>query len=126
MEPEVTAPQPRSRGLCTLLAGIGFVVLIIGVTYFALLAVSARYGGQEARATAYVDLGRFLSGGRVWYKDARVYGGVALLLALASLLFGVSPLTRITIPVAAACYFLLVFRGEQLGKLIESWALKKG
>ncbi len=120
MEPEVRAP--RSRALCTAFAGFGFLLLIVGVTYFAMLVLSVHYGGQEARATAYYELGQFLSGGLEWYKDARVYGAVALLSALVSLLFGVIPLARMTIPVAGICYVVLVIYDEQVGKLIESWA----
>ena len=101
MEPEVR--QPRSRACCTALAAFGFVLLIVGVTYFAMLVLSVRYGGQGERASAYYELGKFLTGGLEWYKDARVYGAVALLSALVSLLFGVSPLARITLPVAGAC-----------------------
>lgn len=123
MEPAVR-PQ-RSRACCAAFAALGFLVLIVGVTYFAMLVLGVRYGGQELRATAYYELGQFLSGGLEWYKDARVYGGVSLLCALVSLLFGMSPLARITIPVAGACYVVLVFYGKQLGDLIESWALRK-
>jgi len=47
---------------------------------------------------------------------------VSLLCALGSLLFGVSPLARITIPVAGASYVLLVFYGTEVGGLIEGWA----
>jgi hypothetical protein len=131
VEPQVTpaetpAPPPRSRLLCATFAGLGFLVLIVGTTYFAMLVLGVRYGGQEPRATAYYELGKFLSGGLQWYKDARVYGGVALLSALISLLFGVSPLARITIPVAGICYVVLVFYGKPLGLLIRSWALKEG
>ncbi len=120
MEPEVKAP--RSRTVCTAFAGSGFLIMIVGITYFAMLVLSVHYGGQEARATAYYELGQFLGGGLEWYKDARVYGGLALFCALASLLFGVSPLARITLPVAGGCYVLLVFWGERVGVLIESWA----
>ena len=122
MEPAVR--PSRTRALCATFAGLGFVVLIVGVTYFAMLVLGVRYGGDEPRATAYYELGRFLYGGLDWYKDARVYGGVSLLCALVSLLFGVSPLARITIPVAGACYVGLVFYGEPLGRLIEGWAMR--
>jgi len=103
-------------------AGLGFLVLIVGITYFAMAALSVRYGAAETRAAAYVQMGRFLSGQLEWYQNARVYGAVALLCALTSLLFGLSPLARITLPVAGACYVLLVFWGKEVGGLIESWA----
>ncbi len=131
MEPAVR--PPRSRTLCTAAAGFGFVVLIVGITYFAMLVLSVRYGATESRAAAYVELGQFLSGQRLsdkrydtreleWYRNARVYGSLALLSALVSLLFGVSPLARITIPVAGACYVVLFVFGEKVGALIEGWA----
>jgi hypothetical protein len=123
VEPAVT--RPRGRTACTLLAGLGFVLLIVGITYFAMLVLSVRYGGQEERAAAYYELGQFLSGEMEWYKDARIYGAAALVAALVSLLFGVSPLARVTIPVAGACYVLLVFRGEQIARLIEGWASRR-
>ena len=87
-----------------------------------MLVLSVRFGGQGERAAAYVELGRFLTGEMEWYKDARIYGAVSLMAALTSLLFGVSPLARITIPVAGGCYVLLVFFGEQVGRFIETWA----
>ncbi len=120
MEPEVR--PPRSRALCTLFAGLGFLVLIVGITYFAMLVLSVRYGAAEARMADYVDLGRFLSGQLEWYRNARVLGGLALVSSLVSLLFGVSPLARITIPIAGACYVVLVAYGEELGVLLEGWA----
>ncbi|HEX5135502.1 MAG TPA: hypothetical protein VFY93_00890 [Planctomycetota bacterium] len=121
MEPAVKAP--RSRALCTTFAGTGFLLMIIGITYFAMLAISVRFGGDQGeRAASYVELGRFLTGEMEWYKDARIYGAVSLMAALTSLLFGVSPLARITIPVAGTCYVLLVFFGHQIAKLIEGWA----
>lgn len=120
MEPAVK--EPRSRACCTAFAAFAFVLLIVGVTYFAMLVLSIHYGAQGARAAAYYELGQFLTGGLEWYKDARVYGAVALLAALASLLFGVSPLARITIPVAGICYVLLIFFADPIKRMIESWA----
>ena len=120
MEPAVK--PPRSRALCTAFAGLGFLVLIVGITYFAMLVLSVRYGGPEPRAAAYVELGQFLSGQLEWYRNARVYGSLALVSALVSLLFGVSPLARITVPIAGGCYVVLFVFGDKAGALIESWA----
>jgi hypothetical protein len=118
VEPEVT--PPRSRGVCT------FFAAAVGITYFGMLVLSVRYGQQDQRAADYMKLGQFLNGELNWYQDARVYGAVALLFALVSLLFGLSPLARITIPVAGACYVLLVFSGDWIAGLIESWARQGG
>jgi hypothetical protein len=120
VEPEVRTP--RSRRLCAAFAGLGFLLMIVGITYFAMLVLSVRFGDQGARAAAYYELGQFLTGEMEWYKDARIYGAVSLMAALTSLLFGMSPLARITIPVAGSCYILLVFLGKHVGKLIETWA----
>jgi len=114
--------RPQRRTLCTALASAGFVILIVGVTYFGMLVLAVHYGRQDERAAAYREIGLFLSGGHGWYRDARVYGAAALLCALASLLFGVSPLARITIPVAGACYVLLLFYDDSIRRMIERWA----
>jgi hypothetical protein len=76
----------------------------------------------EPRAAAYVELGQFLSGQLEWYRNAHVYGSLSLVSALVSLLFGVSPLARITVPVAGGCYVVLFVFGDKVGALIESWA----
>lgn len=120
MEPAVK--EPRSRRLCSAFAAVGFLVLIVGITYFAMLVVSVHYGQQEMRAAAYYELGQFLTGKLEWYKNARIYGTASLVLALTSLLFGMSPLARITIPIAGTCYVLLIFFGDRIAKLIETWA----
>jgi hypothetical protein len=120
VEPALT-PR-RSRRLCAAFAGLGFLLMIVGITYFAMLVLSVRFGDQGARAAAYVELGRFLTGDMEWYKDARIYGAVSLMAALTSLLFGMSPLARITIPVAGTIYVLLVFFGGAVSRWIESWA----
>lgn len=120
MEPAVRGP--RSRALCTAFAALGFVVLIVGITYFGMLVLSTHYGQQDMRATAYYELGQFLTGKLEWYKDGRLYGAVSLLLALTSLLFGMSPLARITIPIAGVCYVALFFFGDRFARLIETWA----
>jgi hypothetical protein len=125
VEPAVTR-RPRSRSAATALASLGFVILIVGITYFAMLVLAVHYGEQDERAAAYRELGFFLSGGHGWHRDARVYGAAALLCALVSLLFGLSPLARITIPIAGACYVALIFRGEEIGDLIFRWAKSGG
>jgi hypothetical protein len=119
---EPAVKPPRSRALCASFAGLGFLLMIVGVTYFAMLVLSVRYGDQGTRAAAYYELGQFLTGEMEWYRDARVYGAMSLVAALTSLLFGVSPLARITIPVAGACYVVLVFLGGTVGRMIERWA----
>jgi len=113
---------PRSRALASGFASLGFVILIVGITYFAILVLATHYGEQPDRAAAYRELGLFLSGGLEWYRDGRVYGALALLCALISLLFGLSPLARITIPIAGACYATLYFWGEPIKELIFRWA----
>jgi hypothetical protein len=117
-------PRIRSRGLSTALASSGFVILIVGITYFALLVLSIRYDTPDGRASAYYELGQFLTGGLPWYQDARVYGAAALLCALVSLLFGVSPLARITIPIAGACYVTLLVFHKPIGDLLARWAVQ--
>ena len=64
----------------------------------------------------------FLSGRLEWFKDARVYGAVSLLLALVSLLFGVHRLARITIPVSGVIYATLHIWGERIWDVITQWA----
>jgi hypothetical protein len=121
VESAVSAPA-RSRALSTALASVGFVILIVGITYFALLVLAIRYDAPDARASAYYELGQFLTGGLPWYQNAQVYGATALLCALASLLFGVSPLARITIPIAGACYVTLFFFREPIMGALIRWA----
>ena len=121
--PEVSRSGP-ARAVATALASGGFLVLIIGVTYFAALALSIHWGGPENRAVAFRELGMFLSGDLGWYADARVYGAVSLLLALVSILFGVHPLARITLPVAGLAYVVLqpYVLGDQIRELLTHWA----
>ena len=122
--PEVSRSGP-ARAIATALASGGFLVLIIGVTYFAALALSIHWGGSpEDRAAAFRELGMFLSGSDElgWYQDARVYGAVSLLLALLSILFGVHPLARITLPVAGLAYVVLHVFGDQIRDLLTRWA----
>jgi len=121
---EVAPPIRRSRKVAALLASAAFLVLIAGISYFAIIAFTVRTTSGPERATAYRELGLFLNGQLDWYRDARVYGAGALLLALLSLLFGVHPLARITLPVAGAAYVLLHLYGEQLRDLLARWALQ--
>jgi len=116
------APRARSHAGASAFASLGFVILIVGITYFAILVLATHYGEQADRAAAYRELGLFLSGGLEWYRDGRVYGAVALLCALVSLLFGLSPLARITIPIAGICYATLYFCGDPIKDLIFRWA----
>jgi len=115
-------PAGRSRGLCAFFASLGFVVLIMGITYFAILVLSIRYGAENDRAAAYYELGGYLSGTLEWYRDARVYGAVALLFSLTSILCGVHRLARITLPVAGVCYIVLHAFGDQISEVISEWA----
>lgn len=112
----------RSHGLSAFFASVGFVVLIMGITYFAILVLSIRFGAEEDRATAYYELGGYLSGNLEWYRDARVYGAVALLCALTSILFGVHRLARITLPVAGVCYLVLHVFHDQISNVLSEWA----
>ncbi|MHC4550783.1 MAG: hypothetical protein ACYTEZ_18645 [Planctomycetota bacterium] len=120
---------PRNRALAAAFASSGFVVLIAGITYFAILVYSTRYGPSEERYAAYREMGQYLSGKPgldeqwAWYKDARVFGAVALLLALTSILFGVHKLARITIPVAGLAYALLYVWGDEIREVLYRWAL---
>lgn len=115
--------EPRSRRGASFLASASFLILIIGITYFAILVLSVHYGESENRAAAYRELGMFLSGQLEWYRDARVYGAASLVLALASLLCGVHPLARITLPVAGLAYAVLHLGGEQIRDLLYQWAV---
>ena len=113
------------RKIARILASAGFLLLIIGITYFAILVFSVRFAEQEgARAASFIDLADFVSGGRTWYQDARTYGASALVLALVSLLFGVHPLARITLPIAILAILGLQVYGEELRELITEWARK--
>ena len=124
MEAVVVQRNVRSRRIATMLASAGFVVMVVGVTYFAFLVLTAHYGSEERRYTAFRELGMFLSGegNLAWYQDAKVYGAVTLLLALASLLFGVHPLARITLPVAFLIYVGVHLYGAEMQELLIQWA----
>ena len=126
MAAEVRRGRTLSRWVATVGASSAFLILVIGITYFAILVFAARYGEGEARATAFREIGLFLSGQLAWYQDARMYGAAALLLALVSLLFGVHPLARITLPVAGLAYLLLHLYEEEIQDLITRWAQSGG
>jgi len=111
-----------SRRIAGNLASAGFVVLIVGITYFAMLVLAIQFAEQDERGAAYYELAMFLSGRLEWFKDARVYGAVSLLLSLLSLLFGVHRLARITIPVSGAIYATLHIWGDRIGGIITEWA----
>lgn len=104
------------------LAGSGFVVLVAGLTYFAILSYHVRYGPESHRAAAYREVGQFLNGELSWYQDARFYGTASLLLSLLSLLFGSHPLARITLVVSALVYLFYLFEYERIASLIRGWA----
>jgi hypothetical protein len=115
----------RSQGAnlpATTLASVGFLILVVGLAYFAMLVVAVHYAHDEQRAASYYELARYLSGRLEWYQDARVYGAASLLCALVSVLFGVHPLARVTIPVAGVAYVFLQFWDDWVWELITSWA----
>lgn len=111
-----------ARRLSRILASLGLLLLVIGLTYFASLVLTVQFGGPESRAAAYRELGLFLSGGTEWYRDARVYGAFSLVFALTSVLLGPHPFARVTIPVAAVIYAVVHLFGNQLRELMAGWA----
>jgi hypothetical protein len=124
---EGAAPPRRYRlgqSLCTLFASLGFLIMVVGITYFALLVASVHFGDLETTARAYRELGLYLSGKLTWYRDARVYGAGSLLCALLSLLFGVHPFARITIPVAGLAWLILHLFGNQVFEAIRRFAIE--
>ena len=113
------------RRACRTLATAAFLLLIAGISYFAILSFSVRFATEDtARAAWFVDLADFLSGDRGWYQNANVYGIGALVLALVSLLFGVHPLARITLPVAVLTIIALQVYGDEIRELLTQWAQK--
>lgn len=116
------AERPGSRLFAKVFASLGFLVLIVGITYFAMLVFAVEFGHGADRAASYYELARFLSGRLEWYRDARVYGAVSLLCALVSVLFGVHPLARITLPVAGSAFVVLHIWGESIWRMITTWA----
>jgi len=109
-----------------LFASLGFLVLVAAITYFALLVMSVEFGTGADQVRAYSELGEYLGGGLEWYRDARVLASISLLSALISLLFGVHPFARITIPVAGLTYLTLHLFNDQIIALIQNWALQAG
>jgi hypothetical protein len=122
--------EPRKReskkalkqSLSTLFACIAFLILVIGLTYFAWFVVSVEFGEGASRANAYRELGYYISGERDWYRDARIHAGAALVFGLASLLLGRHPFARITVPVACVEYVVLHFFGDEMLAIIREWA----
>lgn len=117
----------KNRTVAAILASLGFLILVIGVTYFAILVLAIRFSeAPEERFTAVRELGLFL-GSRdpewAWYKDGRVYGGASLLLALISILFGVHKLARITIVVSGLAFAVLNFWGDAIREVLSRWAM---
>ena len=124
--PQDSAPR-RPRALATWFASLGFLILTIGIAYFAILVLAIQFAETSAdRATHYYELAKYLSGRLEWYLDARVYGAASLLSALISVLFGLHPLARVTIPVAGLCYAVLHLFSETIWEMITSWAQRLG
>ncbi len=118
------SPPRRPRMLATMFASAGFLILTIGITYFAILVLAIQFAeGAPERAAHYFELAKYLSGRLEWFLDARVYGAGSLLCALVSVLFGLHPLARVTIPVAGICYAILQLYSESIWDLITSWAV---
>jgi hypothetical protein len=111
-----------ARRISRYCASAGFLILIVGLTYFTFLVLTVQFGADEARAAAYRELGLFLSGKQAWYQDARVYGALSLVLALFSVLLGPHPLARITIPVSALIYVVAIAFGDQIREVMSEWA----
>lgn len=120
-------PPKRPRVLPVTLASAAFLVLIVGITYFVILLVTARYGDDPSRATALWELGQFLTGDMPWYQNpimgtrmprAIVYCAASLLLALFSILAGSHSLARITLLVSGALIVVLQLWPHELAALI--------
>lgn len=113
---------PLTRRLAVATASMGFVVLVTGLTYFAILVMEVRFGPEAERAAAYRETGQFLSGQLVWYQDARIYGAFSLVLALISILLGGHALARITLVISGGFYVMFLFWGDRLTTLFQYWA----
>ncbi|MGH7162747.1 MAG: hypothetical protein ACREID_04625 [Planctomycetota bacterium] len=123
MEGAVAEPAARPpRAVADFLSSLAFVTLIAGLTYFAILVFNVRFGADSDRAAAYHEIGLFLSGGLPPYQDARVFGAASLVLALLSILFGVTPLARITLLLSGSIYALFLFYGDPILRLLDEWA----
>jgi len=109
-----------SRRLARFFASAGFVVLIVGLTYFGALVLTIAFGDTEMKATALREIGLFLTGKGGWFQDARVYGALSLVLALLSLLFGDHPLARITLVASGLVYLTFLLAGEE----ITAWIIE--
>ena len=118
MAAEVAVPAPRrrfpSRRLARFFASAGFVVLVVGLTYFGALVLTIAFGGREMKAAALREVGLFLTGKEGLLQDARVYGALSLVLALLSLLFGNHPLARITVVASGLVYLTFLLAGEEI------------
>jgi len=119
---EAVAEASPARSLARLLAGAAFLVLVVGLTYFAILVFRVRFGPVGDRAAAYREIGQFLSGSIAWYQDARMYGTASLLLSLLSLLFGSHPLARITLVVSGLVYVAFLLEYERIAAILQTWA----
>ncbi len=118
MAAEIAVPTRRrrfpSRRLARFFASAGFVVLIVGLTYFGALVLTIAFGGGEMKAAALREVGLFLTGKEGVLQDARVYGALSLVLALLSLLFGNHPLARITVVASGLVYLTFLLAGEEI------------
>ncbi|MCZ6785896.1 MAG: hypothetical protein O7E54_01900 [Planctomycetota bacterium] len=117
MAAEVAVPARRrfpSRRLARIFASAGFVVLVVGLTYFGALVLTIAFGGSEMKAAALREVGLFLTGKEGWLQDARVYGALSLVLALLSLFFGNHPLARITLVASGLVYLTFLLAGEEI------------
>lgn len=111
-----------ARGTAKALGSAAFVVLIAGITYFAILVATAKIGDEAGRADGFYTLTRYLNGGLKWYQDARVYGAASLVLALTSFLFGVHPLARISLLVSGLIYVTFLVFGDEIRHVVARWA----
>ena len=66
---EVSRRPTWARRSARVLASAAFVLLIVGITYFATLVIYVRFGPDATRATAFIELGDFLSGQGEWPTD---------------------------------------------------------
>ncbi len=118
MAAEIAVPTRRrrfpSRRLARFFASAGFVVLVVGLTYFGALVLTIVFGDTEMKATALREVGLFLTGKESWFQDARIYGALSLVLALLSLFFGNHPLARITLVASGLVYLTFLLAGHEI------------